>query len=234
MHKKIIFCLIAAVILTACSPKADIFIQDSGDAVITVDVKASSLLESLVENAAGFSEGEKKENKSVFNIEEIKAELESKHIRVLSMETQGAAGIKTKLKILTGDEAAPPFLKTEPKEGKLSLNIGNADIREFVNLLSEDDREYVELLMAPALTGEELTSKEYEELIKSAYGEKTADELKRAKLRISVTCPKKVQSITVTPLGTGRKEGNKAYIEIPLSKLLSLKNNIFVEVRYVP
>ena len=60
MHKKIIFCLIAAVILTACSPKADIFIQDSGDAVITVDVKASSLLESLVENAAGFSEGEKK------------------------------------------------------------------------------------------------------------------------------------------------------------------------------
>ena len=88
--------------------------------------------------------------------------------------------------------------------------------------------------MAPALTGEELTSKEYEELIKSAYGEKTADELKRAKLRISVTCPKKVQSITVTPLGTGRKEGNKAYIEVPLSKLLSLKNNIFVEVRYVP
>ena len=54
MHKKIIFCLIAAVILMACSPKADIFIQDSGDAVITVDVKASSLLESLVENAAGF------------------------------------------------------------------------------------------------------------------------------------------------------------------------------------
>ena len=99
-------------------------------------------------------------------------------------------------------------------------------------MLSEDDREYIDLLMAPAITGENLSAAEYEDLIKQGYGEKLAKELKKSKFNISLTCPRKINSITIKPFGSVSKNGNKGTVDIPLSELLCVHEPIFIEVKF--
>ncbi len=228
--------LFSAVILAAsCSAKTDVFIQPSGDAVVTIDIQPSAVLDSLLENVSGFTEEEKAENKSIFNTEEIKTQLEEKGVKVLSISTQSFAGITAKLKI-TGDKMNDEnsFVKIDMEEGAFLFEIKPDSIKEFVNILSADDKEYIELLMAPVLTGEKLDGEGYIAVIKAAYGEKLAAELKKSMLKVSVTCPKKVRDISVKPFGKGQKNGNKAYANIPLVEVLCVNEPIFVEVTFIP
>ena len=81
--KTIMFVLIAGLVLTACAPKADVFVQASGDVVVTLDIQTGKTIDALLENAAQFTEEEKAKSPSIFNIEEIKQQLESKGIKVL-------------------------------------------------------------------------------------------------------------------------------------------------------
>lgn len=224
-----------ALFVLSCTPKADIFVQPAGNAVVTLDIKTSPLMDVLLANVANFSEEEQKEKKSIFNTEEIKAQLEEKGINVLSIATESLAGINAKIKIQKEQmEDANSFVKVDMKKGNLLFSIGPDNIKEFVNLLSDDDRAYIELLMAPAITGENISTKEYIELIESAYGEKLANELKNSKLSVSVTCPKKVRDIKVTPFGRGQKDGTKAFANIPLVEILCVRDPIFVEVTFIP
>lgn len=230
-----IISLISLTIITmsACAPKADIFIQQSGDAVITLDIKTGKTVDTLLESTAQFTDEEKTESSSIFKIEEIKRALEEKGIKVLSMSTESVGGINTKIKIMNkdmNDENA--FVKTDMKAGLLSLSIGPENIKEFVNMLSDDDKEYIDLLMAPAITGEDLSVEEYEDLIKQGYGEKLAKELKKSKFNVSLTCPRKIKSITIKPFGFISKNGNKGTVDIPLSELLCVKDPIFIEVKF--
>jgi hypothetical protein len=220
-------------VLSACAPKADIFIQQSGDAVITLDIKTGATVDMLLENTAQFTDAEKAESSSIFKTEEIKKALEDKGIKVLSMSTESIAGINAKIKIMSKDmNNDNAFVKTDIKAGLLYLSIGPENIKEFVNMLSEDDREYIDLLMAPAITGENLSAAEYEDLIKQGYGEKLAKELKKSKFNISLTCPRKINSITIKPFGSVSKNGNKGTVDIPLSELLCVHEPIFIEVKF--
>ena len=232
---KFILITLGIILAASCTPKTDIFVQPSGDAVLTLDIKTSPIMNTLIESISNFSEEEKAANKSIFNTEEIKAQLEEKGVKVLSIGTQSLAGISTKIKIFKEQmQDDNSFIKVDMKKGTLLFAIGPDNIKEFINMLSSDDREYVELLMAPALTGENITSEEYLEVIKSAYGEKLAAELKKSVLHVSVTCPKKVQNIKVTPFGRGQKDGTKASANIPLTEILCIQDPIFVEVIFTP
>jgi len=167
----------------------------------------------LLENTAQFTDAEKAESSSIFKTEEIKKALEDKGIKVLSMSTESIVGINAKIKIMSKDmNNDNAFVKTDIKAGLLYLSIGPENIKEFVNMLSEDDREYIDLLMAPAITGENLSAAEYEDLIKQGYGEKLAKELKKSKFNISLTCPRKINSITIKPFGSVSKNGNKGTV----------------------
>ncbi|UTC65098.1 hypothetical protein E4O00_02680 [Treponema sp. OMZ 788] len=231
--RTIMLMLIACLVLTSCAPKADVFVQPSGDVVVTLDIQTGKTIDALLENAAQFTAEEKAKSPSIFNTEEIKKELEAKGIKVLNMTTNSIAGINAKIKIMSKDmDGETSFVKTDMKAGLLSLSIGPDNIKEFVSLLSEDDREYIELLMAPAITGEPIETAEYEDLIKAAYGDKLASDLKRSKFHVSITCPKKIKSIKITPFGYSSKDGNKGTVDIPLSELLCVRDPIFVEVKF--
>ena len=213
--KTIMFVLIAGLVLTACAPKADVFVQASGDVVLTLDIQTGKTIDALLENAAQFTEEEKAKSPSIFNTEEIKQQLESKGIKVLNMTTNSIAGINAKIKIMNKDmDSESSFVKTDMKTGLLSLSIGPDN------------------LMAPAITGEPIGTAEYEELIKAAYGDKLASDLKKSKFHVSITCPKKIKSIKITPFGYSSKDGNKGIVDIPLSELLCVRDPIFVEVKF--
>ncbi len=221
--------------LMSCTPKTHVFVQPSGDAVVTIDIESSKVMDTMIANVADFSEEELKENTSIFNKEQIKTELEREGMKVLYVKTKSLAGISSKFKIYSKNmKGKDAFVKTDMKKGLLTLSIGPKNINEFVQMLSEEDREYIDLLMAPVFTGEASTEEEYLNDINAAYGPTLAKELKKSKFSVSVTCPKKVRSIEIKPFGKGRKKGNKAYIDIPLTRILCVKEPIYAEVKFVP
>lgn len=223
--------LFSVLFVFSCTPKTEIFIQPSGDAIVTIDITAAAVMETLVKNVTQFSGNGNTE--SIFDVQEIREKLDGGNIQVLSMSTDSVAGIKTKLKIKnTGTHS--DFVTVDIKNGLLLLKIAPENIREFSDTLSADDKEYLNLLMAPVLTGVDSSAFEYEELIKSAYGEKLAIELKKSSFKSVITCPKKIQSVKITPIGKIKKEAEKAFVEIPLSELLCLTEPVFAEVKFTP
>ncbi len=240
MKKKIIYALTMMLILLltigtmSCTPKTNVFVQPTGNVVVTIDIASSEVMDSIVANFANFSEEEKKENASIFETEQIKKELEKQGLKVFYVKANSMAGIQAKFKVFQKHmQGENSFVKTDMKKGLLSLSIGPKNIQEFVNMLSAEDREMLDMLMAPVFTGEDLSEAEYIENM-AAFGPTLANELKRSKMKISVTCPKKVRSIEIKPFGKGVKKGNKAFIEIPLTRILCVKKPIFAEVKFRP
>ena len=89
----------------------------------------------------------------------------------------------------------------------LTVSIGPEQINSIYESMDEESRSYFDLLMVPALTGEEMNEKEYNELLASVYGPELANEVTDGVLQIELKSPdsKKTvkDSITLGQLLTG-------------------------------
>ncbi|GEM_PF-1270474 len=85
-----------------------------------------------------------------------------------------------------------PLSKTgllSKNDKSLTLTIGPKQISAFYELLNEDAKSYLDLMMIPALIGEKMDSKEYEDLLSSMYGPTFAQEIVGGKLTIILSSP---------------------------------------------
>ena len=105
----------------------------------------------------------------------------------------------------------------------LTIVLSPNDLRDLVANLTEEMQSYVDLLMAPLFTEEEMSEAEYLELIEAVYGKELALELKNASITIIATCPRgsKIRETA----GFGVKEisvkSDKAIFSVPLTQLLT-------------
>lgn len=106
-----------------------------------------------------------------------------------SMELKGTVPAPEKQKAVTetGNIRAADFVTCT--ENSLSLVISPESMQAFVQSLPQESQDYFELLMAPVLTGEEMTPEEYIDLVASFYGQPLADELKTANIKVALKCP---------------------------------------------
>lgn len=73
-------------------------------------------------------------------------------------------------------------------------------LRHFYELLPFELQSYIDLIVAPAFTGEKMSSDEYLDLISSIYGNETADELKNGDVIIKMDTKNKKMSEKHIPL----------------------------------
>ena len=108
-------------------------------------------------------------------------------------------------------------------ENSLSLTISPETMAELVGFLPEDTKDYIDLLMAPIFTGEELSPEEYVDVIRGLYGPSVAENLLSSIINISFIAEKNITDIELFPedLGVISKQGKKASFQIPLHKILS-------------
>lgn len=71
-------------------------------------------------------------------------------------------------------------------ENKLKIILNNTNLLSFYENLSSDLQSYLDMLMAPTFTGEEMTNEEYIELVSEVYGERLAKELEEATVKITL------------------------------------------------
>jgi len=126
-------------------------------------------------------------------------------------------------------ENAVSFIRFEQtvgsSQGKCTINLRRELGPEILSHVSAEITAYLEALMAPIATGEELNKEEYLNLVESIYGGAIAGEINSSTIRVSVDFPGTVQSV----LG-GTFSGSRAEFNIPLVNLLVLERALVYEV----
>jgi hypothetical protein len=111
---------------------------------------------------------------------------------------------------------------------RLTIVMDRASAPEILSLVSAEISDYLSALMAPLVTGEEITKSEYLALVASIYGQGTADEIGRGSIRAVVDFPGQVNSVQ-----GGSHSGKRAEFVIPLLDLLVLETPLRYEITWV-
>jgi hypothetical protein len=119
------------------------------------------------------------------------------------------------------------FISYTPVPGRLSVTLDRNSGPRIIALLSAEAVDYLSALMAPVVTGEDLSREEYLKLVASVYGKAIADEIAAARLSLSVDFPGPLQSVR-----GGTFSGRRAEFLVPLADLFVLDRPLEYEARW--
>jgi len=124
---------------------------------------------------------------------------------------------------------AERFVKFEQGKngGKCVFYIDLENGPVFLNLISPEIAAYLNVLMAPIATGEEMTKTEYLALVSSIFSKAVSDEIASSRINISIGFPGQV-----TSAAGGTVKGSLAVFEIPLLDILVLETPLTYEVNW--
>ena len=217
-------CLAVVCITAACSSSAHIVIRDNADYNLTAEFIPSSLLEKNITHLLK-QKGEQADGQSVFNVQELKQAFSKEGISVQDIALKGALGLRLVCTVPHNHELLKGVIDYDTKGRKTALRISPENIASFLEMLPQESRDFIDMLMAPLFTGDAIPPAEYEELIGAAYGKKIATELRSSEFVLSVDVPYKIQTAHISPVGavavqSKTEKTSCASIHIPLLELL--------------
>ena len=116
----------------------------------------------------------------------------------------------------------------------LCLVLSPETLRQLYGSMDEKTRNYVDLFMAPAFTGEQMNKEEYLSLVASVYGSELAGELSDALLSVTLEAPsgKKISGRTLPGAQNVRVSGGTATFSLPVAELLILQKEQVHSIRW--
>jgi len=114
----------------------------------------------------------------------------------------------------------------------LKFSLDRDKLKAFFEEMQDEDKEYLELLMAPSLQGVKMNEAEYASLIASAYGKKVANELLTSHIALSFEVPASIKSVDTHSDIKCEIKGKKAFINMPITKVLVMNDPIEIIVKY--
>jgi hypothetical protein len=113
------------------------------------------------------------------------------------------------------------------EQGCCEIYINRENGPVILGLLSPDITDYLNALMAPIATGENMSKTEYLELVSSFYNRTISNEIAGSRIRASIEFPG-----TITSVRGGTFSGRRAEFDIPLLDLLVLETPMVFEVQW--
>ena len=229
-------CLFA---LTGCGAKLSIkanadqstdiaFSMDVGKTVIDTMNKASQGIMMISDTADAF--GTPSLPAQLFSAENIKKALVNTDLHDTKVATPSASSVE-----LSGTLAAPKnqqytagavkaanFLTCTANS--LTVILSPDTVQQIAGQLPVEEQSYLDLLMAPVLTGEEMDKEDYLATIALIYGEDLASEMSGASVDIELESPsgKKIKKTALAGVDKSRVNGSKVSFSLPLVELLTM------------
>ena len=110
-------------------------------------------------------------------------------------------------------------------DSRLSIAMDRYTAPLILAMISEDIRDYLSALMAPAATGETMSRSEYLELVGAIYGKALSDEIAAARITATIGFPGRISSVK-----GGVFTGAQARFNIALVDILVLEKPLEYEV----
>ena len=229
-----IACLAIAILaFSSCSPAITLKVRSGATDTASFSADLSPTAENIVRRLTD-SEGAKSDAAAgtLYDRDAILVSLAHAGFRADSLEFSGRAGIKLALALVKTDGFLGNAVNLRKDERKIAITLSRDTLAKALELMPSETRDYLDLFMAPAFTGETLTNGEYEELIAATYGKTLATELKNSFFTLSVQCPSAPTGAKITAPGTMTKNGNTVTFRLPLSTLLILSKPVIAEVNW--
>ena len=119
------------------------------------------------------------------------------------------------------------------KQDSFEISINPDNLIEVLETIPEIT-DYLDLLMAPVYTGEEITEQEYLELFATVYGESFAKDFENTNFVVKINVLDKIKNIETAKdnIASVNFEGNVSNIKIPLYKLLCNQDLTFFKIHF--
>jgi len=209
--------------LLSCAARIDGSIAADGSASLSVSVSLEQQMTLLIQrlSAAGGQSGG-----SVLDGAAISSSMSSaRGVASASLRNTGSAAIEGQIRISAINQFLSPadgrgFITFEQGRagGRCVITINRDNGPVLLQLLSPQISDYLNALMAPLATGEELSKLEYLEIIASFYNRAISNEIAASRIRATIDFPG-----PVTSANTGAVSGRRVTFDIPLIDLLVLE-----------
>lgn len=229
--------LFTAIFFSSCSPSLTVRLQNGPTANAPVSAKAafSAALSPTAEtilrrlsanNSASEGANTATSTQPLFDAPSIRQSLTQTGMTVesVSIPSPGAVSLSLSIPSLNGILANAFTIENGGKS--LLITLSKESVSRTLALLPPETADYLELLMAPVYTGEEMTTAEYQDLIGAAYGKTLASELAKSVLTLTVYAPQPVKTVSSDIPGTAVLRSGAAIFTVPLASVLVLENPI--------
>lgn len=242
-------CIAAAVfsfVMTSCS--SSITVQAKKDCSSDVQIQTdlgNTVLQTIKSVTAGMNQISSSANgstaapadtsatdKPVFSAPEISQALSQGDITNVVVQTPTSSSIS-----VSGTLPAPADQKMTLKQdgiklanfitctkNSLTLILAPETVLNVVKSLPEESQSYLDLLMAPVITGEQMSASEYVELVGAVYGDEMSKELASSAVKISLVTPAGVQlkKSSLSDTKNVKTAADRVVFSIPLAEFLTL------------
>ena len=205
----------------SCTPKASVKITSSNDVFLSVDISPSVATKKLLKSLSSFGAD------SAFSDEEedISNITTEDGIEIIKLKKTSSLDFTAKLRFSDSSKLFPSMF-TFNKDKSITFLLNRKILNSFLMNIADEDREYLDLLMAPSLQEISMGNEEYIELIANAYGKKIATELKSSILTLSFEAPSKIKKIKTSPKMDYETKETKVMFSIPLTYILVMNEPI--------
>lgn len=220
--------LALALCCISCAPKASIKITNSDDIFISIDITPSSATKKLLKSLSSFG------SDSAFseNEEDISNVKTDDGIEIINLKKTSSLDFSARLKFSKSAKILSSMFSFNKEKSSVTFSLNREALNSFLLNLANEDKEYLDLLMAPSLQETSMNDDEYIELVASAYGKKIASELKTSILILSIETPSKIKNISISPSIDHEVIEAKAILSIPLTYILVMNEPISISIDY--
>lgn len=200
--KKIYLALYLLVLtaFTGCGTKIAVTSLGDGNSSIELNLELGKIFEKVLdESTAALNEMNGNQKPNFFYAEEIKGSLVKAGLKNVVVSSPD----RTKLNVsFTGN-----FEFIECKKNSVVLKLNPEAMKKFAGSLGAEFMSIMDLFMAPVITGEEMSQKDYKETLSAIYGTELADDLAGSAIQMTLCSA----------------SGKKKNFSIPLIQLLTLE-----------
>ena len=214
--------------ILSCSPELSISLKNDDSVDVQFEI---SNTESFFSNFSAFMDFSEE---NFYDKEILSSNLHSIGFSNINLESGKNADLKLSAKLKNFSQIEndnPVSTLFTKKENSFEISINPDNLIDILETLP-DVTDYLDLLMAPVYTGEELSEQEYLELFASVYGESFAKDFENTNFVVQIEVLDKIQNIETAKdnIASVKFEGNVANIKIPLYKLLCNQNPTFFKI----
>jgi hypothetical protein len=213
--------------LVGCSPSVTLIVRPDAADSASFSSTMSSTAEKLVRKMSKSADtGASAASGELYDAAKMKASLTKAGFTAKRLEFPNQTGLSMDL-TYAGPESLPAScFVIDRKKRTATCTLTREAVNALSGAINEDARAYLDMLMAPVFTGEELSEAEYAGIIGAAYGKTLAGELKQSFFTLKIRCPEPITRAEITAPGSAKSTGNVATFLIPLSSLLVLSTPI--------
>lgn len=213
------------VLFASCSPRAVLTVGEGGTGSANFSEDMSSQAESVVRRFTGAKS-------DLFDKKAIADSLSRAGIKVDSVSFPSPSGMRLGLSVAKIDGLLGHAIAYSAKDRTVSVTISRDSVHAALATMPATMNDYIDLLMAPAFTGETLSQAEYIDVVRSAYGKTIADELLKSDFTLAIHCPAPIRQSKIDAPGSASTAGNEATFRIPLAALLAMEKPIAAQASW--